>query len=90
MKATWNYLTYFFPKVNWVLNLSILWALVSIYSFFFVHMLKEIPSVTEKKSKKRCFNNVVIGAGEMAKQLRVFVALTENPGSVTYAHMTIH
>lgn len=53
-------------------------------------MLKEIPSVTEKKSKKRCFNNVVIGAGEMAKQLRVFVALTENPGSVTYAHMTIH
>lgn len=53
-------------------------------------MLKEIPSVTEKKSKKWCFNNVVIGAGEMAKQLRVFAALTENPGSVTYAHMTIH
>lgn len=49
MKATWNYLTYFFPKVIWVLNLSILWAFVSIFPFFFLHMLKEIPSVAEKK-----------------------------------------
>lgn len=33
---------------------------------------------------------MVIGAGEIAKQLRAFVALTEDPGSVTCAHMTIH
>ena len=44
-------------------------------------MLKEIPSMAEKK--KGCFKNVVFGAGEMAKQLRAFVALAEDPDSVT-------
>lgn len=42
------------------------------------------------EKKKGCFKNVVFGAGEMAKQLRAFVALAEDPDSVTCAHMTIH
>jgi hypothetical protein len=44
----------------------------------------------QKNQKQKPKRNQRLGTGEMAQQLRILVALPENPGSIPNIHMAAH